>query len=394
MSQRTCLVAGQYPPVIGGVGQSAQRVAHLLAAAGFGVDVAVMQKHPEALPLDRSIETTAEGEVRVHRVKVHHPAESGTSEAETLTRYNREMFQALDHLQRRHRYDVLHGFFLYPAGFVATAVGRLHGIPTIVSIRGNDVGKYVFDPLRLPFVRVTLERADRVTSVATSLTDLADRMVAPIAHKARTILNSVDLEGLGPGARPDVPVRGLVIGSAGLFRYKKGLVYLFQALAELDSSFDYTLLLAGDWFKPEDRLPHEQALAEHGLDGHAHVTGRIAPERMPDYLRLFDVLVFPSLFSEGCPRVLLEAMALGKAVIGTRSGAIPEIVRDRENGLLVDPGSTRELRSAIAELVRDPALRARLGEQAARTARCFSPERERQAWLDVYRSALAERSPA
>src|SRR5262249_23033768 len=156
------------------------------------------------------------------RIRVHHPDPDGTAgvpEAEALTRYNREMFQALDHLQTRHRYDVLHGFFLYPAGFIACQVGGLHGLPTIVSIRGNDVGKYALDPLRMPFVRATLEKAQVVTSVATCLTTFADRGITPIAHKARTILNSVEPERLVPGPRPDLPTRGLVIGTAGLFRY-------------------------------------------------------------------------------------------------------------------------------------------------------------------------------
>jgi L-malate glycosyltransferase len=390
---KICLVTGQYPPQIGGVGQSAERVALLLASAGLSVDVAVMQKHHEWTPLDESISTTGEGPLTVHRVRVHHPCARGTgSEAETLTRYNREMFQALDRLQRRHRYQALHGFFLYPAGFVATAVARVHGIPAIVSIRGNDVGKYAFDPLRLPFVRAALEGADRVTSVASSLTALADAVVAPIAGKTATILNSVDAAGLAARARPELPLRGLVIGSAGLFRYKKGLVYLFRALARLNGNLEHTLLLAGDWFAPEDREPHERALAESGLS--AHVTGRIPPERMADYLDLFDVLVFPSLFSEGCPRAMLEAMALGKAVIGARAGAIPEIVIDGENGRLIEPGSTDELAVAIAELAHDPALRARLGARARATALAMTGERERDQWLDVYAAATGGRRPA
>src|SRR5439155_653851 len=121
--------------------------------------------------------------------------------------------------------------FLYPSGFIATAVARLHDLPSIVSIRGNDVGKYAFDPLRRPFVRAALEQADQVTSVATSLTCFADRMLAPIAHKSRTILNSVEIDPDLPRDRPEVATQGLVIGSAGLFRYKKGLIYLLKALA-------------------------------------------------------------------------------------------------------------------------------------------------------------------
>ncbi|NUO83579.1 glycosyltransferase [candidate division KSB1 bacterium] len=397
MNLKTCLVTGQYPPQVGGVGHSAHRVANLLASRGLQVHVVALQKHVAPLPFDESYTSTQEGKVLVHRVKVYHPApgaeaaasDAAPSEAEILTRYNREMFQALEHFHLRYGYDVLHAFFLYPAGFIAGLVGRMHGAQVIASIRGNDVGKYAFDPLRLPFVRLSLENADYVTSVATSLTELADRAMVPIGHKAKTILNSVDLARLRPQNKPDLPLKGKVIGSAGLFRYKKGLVYLFKALAQLQEQHDFTILLAGDFFKEEDREPHMQWLREYGLMDRTIVTGKIAPQRMADYLQLFDVLVFPSLFSEGCPLSMLEAMALKKVIIGSRAGAIPEVIRDHENGLLVRAGSSEDIARALGEVLSEAALFARLGNGAAQTAAEMTPEREFREWMAVYETVGA-----
>lgn len=392
MKLKTCLVTGQYPPQVGGVGHSAHRVANLLARRGLHVHVIALQKHPSPLPFDESFTSTQEGGVLVHRVKVYHPApgsEAATPEADILTRYNREMFQAVEHFHLRYHYDVLHAFFLYPAGFIAGLVGRMHGAKVIASIRGNDVGKYVFDPLRSPFVRAALENADYVTSVATSLTDLVDRAILPIQHKSKTILNSIDGAKLQPQSKPDLPLKGKVIGTAGLFRYKKGLVYLFKALAELKEKYEFTLLLAGDYFKEEDRAPHVQWLREYGLSERTIVTGKIAPERMADYLQLFDILVFPSLFSEGCPLSMLEAMALKKVIIGSRTGAIPEIIRDRENGMLVNPGSCEEIARALEEVLRDAALAERLASNAEQTVAAMTPEREFREWLAVYETVGA-----
>ena len=212
---RIGLVTGQYPPEVGGVGQSAQRVARILAGAGFGVDVVVFLKRPTAVPLDESIVTTREGAITVHRVMVHRPP-SGVGEpneeSEALTRYNREMFHALDHLQARERWDALHGFFLYPGGYIAGQVARMHGIPSIASIRGNDVGKFAFDPHRAPFVKAALDLADAVTSVATSLTTFADRTITPIAAKSATILNSVETAARADGPAPELGLSGAVIG--------------------------------------------------------------------------------------------------------------------------------------------------------------------------------------
>lgn len=391
MKIKTCIVTGQYPPQVGGVGHSAFRVANILASRGLQVHVVALQKHPTPLPFDESYSSAQEGEVLVHRVKVFHPKrEEGVAfaDGEVLTRYNREMFHALEHFQQRYKYDVLHAFFLYPAGFIAGLVGRLHGVKMIASIRGNDIGKYAFDPLRLPFIRSSLENADYVTSVATSLTDLADRAITPIAGKAKTILNSVDLTRLRPQARPELNLKGIVIGTSGLFRYKKGLVYLFKALAEMNGRFDYSLLLAGDYFSEDDRQPHQQMLRDYGLSSRTIVTGKIPHDRMADYLQLFDILVFPSLFSEGCPLSMLEAMTMKKVIIGSRAGAIPEIIRDHENGLLVNPGSSEEIARALIEVVQNPALRQRLAENAAATANAMTPEREFQEWMEVYEAAL------
>jgi len=376
------LVTSQYPPQVGGVGHSAARVARLLARGGRDVHVVAFQKHPEPAPLDEAIASTREGDVLVHRVLVHHPPAG--SEAEALTRSNREMFQALDLLTRRHGYAVLHGFFLYPGAYIAGIVGRLHGARVIASIRGNDVGKYAFDPLRQGFVRSALENADAVTSVATSLLELADRAVAPLRGRGHTILNSIDPQRLAPRERPELPLEGVVIGSSGLFRYKKGLVHLFKALQSLNGGVAYTLLMAGDWFGAEDRDTLTREIERLGLAARTRVTGRIAPERMGDYLRLFDIMVFPSLFSEGCPVSMLEAMALGRPIIASRVAAIPEILRHRENGLLVEPGSSAAIADAIQELLRDPGLARRIGEGAHATALAMNPDHEAAQWSQVY----------
>jgi glycosyltransferase involved in cell wall biosynthesis len=144
--------------------------------------------------------------------------------------------------------------------------------------------------------------------------------------------------------------------------------------------------MAGDGFAAEDRVMLASEIERHGLAARTHVTGRIAPERMGDYLQLFDIVVFPSLFSEGCPISLLEAMAVGRPVIASRVAAIPEILRDGENGLLVEPGSSDEIASAIRRLAHDPALAKRIGDGARATALAMNPDHEAAQWSQVYAS--------
>jgi glycosyltransferase involved in cell wall biosynthesis len=96
-----------------------------------------------------------------------------------------------------------------------------------------------------------------------------------------------------------------------------------------------------------------------------------------------DVFVLPSL-SEGCPNTLLEAMAAGRPIVATKTGAIPEIIRDGENGLLVDPGDSDQIRDAVLYLLDHPKKAEAMGRKAHIDAEAYSEERERQEWRDLY----------
>ena len=393
---RICILTSQYPPDMGGVGHSCHRVANYLASQGLDVHVLHFRKFPESLPIDEAVEMTSEGGVTVRRARICHPdwrashAPGGkrTSESEVLTRYNREMFEIVSALQTRHRFDLLHGFFLYPAGFIATTAARYHGTKSIVSIRGNDIGKYMLDPLRMEFVASSLRNSDYVTSVAGSLLDMADRAIHDISGRSRVILNSIPPEQVKSGAKPDLRLRGTVIGTAGLMRYKKGLVYLFKALARLRYRYEFTLLLAGDFFNPEEEQIHLRQLDELGLRDRTVITGRLSRAEMFDHFPLYDVLVFPSLFAEGCPLSMMEAMTMGRAIIGSRTGAIPEILKDGESGLLVEPGDSEAIERALVRLLESPNERKRLGAGARARSSELSPEHELGEWLEVYREVL------
>lgn len=106
------------------------------------------------------------------------------------------------------------------------------------------------------------------------------------------------------------------------------------------------------------------------------------------FLRLFDVFVLSSK-TEGLGTSVLDAQALGLPLAACRAGGIPEIVADRETGLLVPPQDPPALAAALLELARDPQLRARLGENAKRAASAHDVSRTVEAHLDLYRELAA-----
>jgi glycosyltransferase involved in cell wall biosynthesis len=91
-------------------------------------------------------------------------------------------------------------------------------------------------------------------------------------------------------------------------------------------------------------------------------------------------------------RVLLEAMAMEKPVVGTRVGGIPDLIEDDLNGFLVSPGSKKELASAVLKILSDKALAAKMGQEGRKkmTDR-FSAESMVRSIEEVYRDLLKEK---
>ena len=121
--------------------------------------------------------------------------------------------------------------------------------------------------------------------------------------------------------------------------------------------------------------PHEQVLRQEAtmrkVDHAVHFAR--APVNRADAIRSCDVIVHPALAKEGMPLAVLEAMALGQAVLATPVGGIPEMIESSVTGGIVAVGDASSLAHAMFSFIKDTALRARVGEAArARVAECFA----------------------
>jgi glycosyltransferase involved in cell wall biosynthesis len=159
----------------------------------------------------------------------------------------------------------------------------------------------------------------------------------------------------------------------------KGHRWLIDAMpAVLARNPHATLILAGSG--PGLAAARERVAAA-GLAARVRILGPRADS--VDLLALSDVVVLPSVAAEGLPIVLLEALALGKPVVATRVGGIPEVIQDGETGLLVPPGDPPALADAISALLADPtraaamAARGRAAVRARLTADAMVRQIER-----------------
>ena len=109
---------------------------------------------------------------------------------------------------------------------------------------------------------------------------------------------------------------------------------------------------------------------EAGLDGQVIFHGRINDQDMEELYMTSDIFVFPSLW-EGFGMVLAEAASFGLPIVTTDAGAIPYLIKDGVNGLLVPPGDAEGLARAIERLAKSPEMRARFGEDNRKMAEEF-----------------------
>lgn len=113
--------------------------------------------------------------------------------------------------------------------------------------------------------------------------------------------------------------------------------------------------------------------------------GVVPHAALADFYSKANVIVLPSVVAENCPLVVLEAMASGRPVIGSRIGGIPEIVLENETGLIFNPGNIDELTERIVELLLDPERSERMGRLGRkRVEEEFSAEKHVKKILDLY----------
>ena len=175
-----------------------------------------------------------------------------------------------------------------------------------------------------------------------------------------------------------------IIGLVSRLTAEKGHVYLLKAAKDIVSEFPRVrFLIIGD-----GPLRRELEDMVSALQLRNKVIFAGLQKDIPDILAAVDIFVLPSL-TEGLPMAMLEAMAAGRPLIASRVGAIPKIIENGVNGLLVEPGNSDDLRKAIIELLRDP-KRADMFSKAGLEliANKFSSKRMAEDYKQVYRQVI------
>jgi len=374
---KIALLTEKYTPDIGGLAISAGRLAKLLNSAGNEIRI-----FAPAQSLSASEKQTLIHEgVSVTRFGTHKRVD------DTLV----DWFELLVDEHRHEPFDILQAYFLPQAGFIAACAGNYLGVPSVVSARGNDLERAVFDPSRAAHIFYALQHASIVTTNTTEMVKKAQMLVPGL--DVTLIPNSVDTEHfrLLPKNKALAEALGLgnslVIGFVGELREKKGIHTLLDAYSQLSKKLPATLLILGDTRPGEDKKIMDGYQKLHP-NAHIVTTGFVSPTDLPQDYTLMDVLVMPSL-RDGLPNALLEGMACEKTVVATAVGGIADVIKDGENGRLVPVKDNETLATTLHEILTDKVLRMRLGKAGRTTVvNNFPLQKELGGNLALYRRLL------
>jgi phosphatidylinositol alpha-1,6-mannosyltransferase len=292
---------------------------------------------------------------------------------------------------RSGKYDVISAHWLLPQGW--TAVRAASGVPVVSTVHGSDVFG-LSHPVLTKFKRAALAGSAAVTVNSTATKQAVEAIGAPV-RDLRLIPMGIDVTATADEARVAGWRRdhrqgnGPLVAFVGRLIDWKGVDDLIDAAALASKQLpDLRVVIAGSGPLREHL---DGRVAELGLSTHVHLTGWLAREDVTALQAAADVVVVPSRTGADGSReaqglAVVEAMALGKAVLATRTGGIPDAISDGENGLLVEQNDPAALAAGIVRLAGDQELTARLGAAALATAQRYSWPVSAGRFLEVFES--------
>jgi glycosyltransferase involved in cell wall biosynthesis len=248
---------------------------------------------------------------------------------------------------RRFNPDLVFSYCLYPDGYAGLTIAKALRVPFAAMGVGSDVHS-IHDRFSLKHTKALLREADLLLAISG---DLRQRMISLGAppEKTCTVISGSDPEVFHVRDRAAARVQLGINPSAeaivfiGRMDLRKGLRELVEAAASLQPNRpNLHVYLVGDG--PDAPLV-QSAIAQHNAGSFIHLLPGCPFDQVAVWMAAADLVTLPS-YMEGCPNVILEALACGRPVVATNVGGIPEIMSDA-CGRLVPPRDTTALAQAL-----------------------------------------------
>ena len=266
------------------------------------------------------------------------------------------------------RFDVVHTHST-KAGALGRVAARAAQVPAIVhTFHGFPFHDFQSAARRTAYVNAE-RRLGRITDRFVGVSEAVaaeavrrgiaspERMrVIPVSVEGRTVLKTAQSAARGRSLL-GIPAGVMLIGTVGRIDLQKAPHHFVEAIANLARP-DVHAVWIGDG---PQRAEMDALIRRRGLAARVHLVGERAD--VPDLLPALDVFVMTSLY-EGLPCAIVEAMRCGLPVVATAVNGVPELVVPGQTGLLVPAGRPHDVGAAVRQLLDNPALRRRMGDQA------------------------------
>jgi len=335
-----------------------------------GLEVHVLAPHAGGLRRNEIIDG-----VYIHRFKYMHPEKlqtlaylpgipekikslEGKVEVAPFTLF---MIKAILEKVKKYHIDIINAHWAVPPGLVATVTKNVHKRPVLITLYGAELFPLLKGKSGLTrwLTSYALRHADKIVGIS-DVTCEAGRRISG-RDDIKILPDGIDTETFNPNINDSYKIKkehGLenyfLIFSSGRMVERKGFRYLVEAMPYVLKVLPKTkLIIGGDG--PE-RKSLEILANKLGVEGNVIFPGFIPNRDFPKYMKAADVFVLPSIVdsrgdTEGSATILLEAMACGTPVIGTRVGGIPYAIRDGIGGYLVEQKSPKQLAEKIIFLL-------------------------------------------
>lgn len=291
------------------------------------------------------------------------------------------LVQVLEILQPEAKLLIYSPFSLYTPKLNIPAIGISHGIywDNSQTSRGFEA--------RFKRLTTSVEGLDLLVSVDTATINWIRTINTLLVKRTKYVPNFVDLETFKP--KPFSNKGQITILYPRRLYPPRGFWLVAECLPEILQLYPHVEFEFVGQADTEERKKVQEWLESF--------PGRVKwyslpPDRMVEAYDHADIVLIPSLHSEGTSLSCLEAMASGKSVIATNVGGLPDLIIDGYNGLLVNPDSN-SLKQAIERLIKDHKLREKLGNNAHHVAEAFGIEHWRDRWRRVIISKIPAQKP-
>ena len=285
----------------------------------------------------------------------------------------------------RKNLSIIHGQMISPCGLLAIIAGKYLQKPSITYTRGSDVYR-ASKLFKITIGKFVLKKSD----VIIALTEDMKKEIEKICDREVFVIpNGIDLRNFEKLSKENIRKKleianeEEIIIFVGTLRSVKGVKYLIKAMEIIiQKNIDTRLMLVGDG---EDRESLEKLVKELDLEKYVSFVGIVPNKKVPEYMVASDIFVLPSL-SESFGIVNLEAMASGLPIVATKVGGLAEIIKDGENGFLVEPKNSKEIAEKVLLLLEDEEMRERISRNNKESVKKYSWESVVERLEEIYRS--------